>query len=154
MPELHATSFDQSAPGGPPAVPEPLGEELLEREVCDFMTPGCITISEDATVAQAAEAMAVHRVHAVLVAGAANGTPLGWVTARGLLGWVGRDRSLESARDAITEQATGIEPQASVRSALYALSLAGTTRLLVRRRSHGTPEGVITDFDLAVAARR
>ena len=154
MPELLASLSEKSAAGGAPAVPEPLGDDLLEREVCDFMTPGCITISEDATVAQAAEALAAHRVHAVLVVGAANGTPLGWVTARGLLGWVGRDRSLESARDAITEQATGIEPQASVRAALYALSLAGTTRLLVRRRPHQTPEGVITDFDLAVAARR
>jgi hypothetical protein len=41
-----------------------------------------------------------------------NGTPLGWVTAR------------------------------------------GTTRLLVRRRSHQPAEGVVTYFDLAIAARR
>ena len=72
---------------------EQLGDELLDREVCDFMTPGCVSISEDASVAEAAKALAVHRVHAVLVVGAANGTPLGWVTARGLLGWLGRDRS-------------------------------------------------------------
>jgi len=39
------------------------------------------------------------------------------------------------------------------RVALYALSMAGTTRLLVRSKPHLTPEGVITDFDLAVAAR-
>jgi hypothetical protein len=38
--------------------------------------------------------------------------------------------------------------------ALYALSLAGTTRLLVRRRPHQPAEGVVTDFDLAAAARR
>ena len=135
-------------------MPAPLGDELLEREVRDFMTPGCVTISDDVTVEQAAEALAVHRVHAVLVVGAANGTPLGWVTARGLLGWLGRDCSLHSARDAITEHVTAIEPQASVRAAVYALSLGGTTRLLVRRRPHSLPEGVITDFDLAIAARR
>jgi len=133
---------------------EQLGDELLEREVRDFMTPGCVTISEDATVADAAEALARHRVHAVLVVGANRGTPLGWVTARGLLGWLGRDRSLASAREAITEQVTAIPPQERVRVALYALSLAGTTRLVVRRRPHQLPEGVITDFDLAVAARR
>jgi CBS domain-containing protein len=135
-------------------VAEPLGDGLLQREVSDFMTPGCVSISEDATVEQAAAALAAHRVHAVLVVGAANGTPLGWVTARGLLGWVGRDCSHAASRDAITEQVTAIQPQASVRSALYALSLPGTTRLLVRRKPHHSPDGVITDFDLAVAARR
>ena len=154
MTELLENPSRRSAATWPPAVAEPLGDELLEREVSDFMTPGCVSISEDATVAQAAEALAAHRVHAVLVVGAANGTPLGWVTARGLLAWVGRDCSLASARDAITEQSTAIEPHASVRAALYALSMAGTPRLLVRRRPHHSPEGVITDFDLAVAARR
>jgi CBS domain-containing protein len=134
--------------------PPDLGGDLLEREVRDFMTPGCVTISEDATVADAAEALARHRVHAVLVVGASNGTPLGWVTVRGLLGWLGRDRSLASAREAITEQVTAIHPHEPLRVALYALSLAGTTRLLVRRRPHQLAEGVITDFDLAVAARR
>jgi CBS domain-containing protein len=133
---------------------EQLGGDLLEREVRDFMTPGCVTISEDATVADAADALARHRVHALLVVGAQSGTPLGWVTARGLLSWLGRDRSLASARDAITEQVTAIAPSERVRTALYALSSAGTTRLLVRRKPHQSPEGVITDFDLAVAARR
>lgn len=134
-------------------VADELPDDLLEREVRDFMTPGCVTISEDATVADAADALARHRVHAVLVVGANNGTPLGWVTARGLLGWLGRDRSLISAREAITEQVTAIHPHERLRAALYALSLAGTTRLLVRRRPHQSPEGVITDFDLAIAAR-
>jgi CBS domain-containing protein len=136
--------------------PDPLtlADELLEREVRDFMTPGCVTISEDASVADAARALARHHVHAVLVVGASNGTPLGWVTARGLLGWLGRDRSLVSAREAITEQVTAVQPNEPLRVALYALSLAGTTRLLVRRRPHQPAEGVVTDFDLAVAARR
>ena len=65
-----------------------LGDEILEREIGDFMTPGCVCISDDATVEEAAQALTAHRVHAVLVLGARNGTPLGWVTARGLLGWV------------------------------------------------------------------
>jgi CBS domain-containing protein len=131
-----------------------LGDEILEREVRDFMTPGCVCISDDTTVAEAAEALRRHRVHAVLVVGSVKGTPLGWVTARGLLNWIGRDRQLASARDAITEQVTAIDADEPVRTALYALSTAGTTRLLVRRRPHQLPEGVITDFDLAMAAGR
>ena len=137
-----------------PAIAEALGDELLDREVREFMTPGCVTISEDATVAAAAQALAVHRVHGVLVVGAANGTPLGWVTARGLLGWLARDRSLASAREVITEPATAVDPCAPLGAALLELSRAGTTHLLVRRKPHLLPEGVITDFDLAVAARR
>ena len=46
-----------------------------------------------------------------------------------------------------------IAPNQRVRVALYALWMPGTTRLLVRRKPHQAPEGVITDFDLAVAAR-
>src|SRR5512134_1434691 len=133
---------------------EPFADELLEREVREFMTPGCVTISEDASVAQAAEALAKHRVHAVLVVGAKNGTPLGWVTARGLLGWVGRDRSAARASEAVTEQVTAIDPSQRLRVAHYALSLAGTTRLLVRSRPNLAPEGVLSEFDLAVAIGR
>ena len=40
----------------------------------------------------------------------------------------------------------------SVQTALYALSLSGTTRLLVRSWPNKTPEGVLSDFDLAMAA--
>jgi len=135
-----------------PAPASRSGDELLEREIRDFMTPGCVTISEDASVADAARALAAHRVHAVLVLGASHGTPLGWVTARGLLNWLGRDRTQVSAREAITEQVTAIHPNEWVRVALYALSLAGTTRLIVRRKPNQLPEGVITEFDLATAA--
>ncbi|HEY7455454.1 MAG TPA: CBS domain-containing protein [Thermoleophilaceae bacterium] len=132
--------------------PQSRRDPLLDREVADFMTPGCVVISEAASVADAARAMARHRVHAVLVVGAQNGTPLGWITHRGLLGWIGRDRELARARDAITEQVTAIPAHESVRVALYALSTSGTTRLLVRSRPSALPEGVLTDFDLAMAA--
>lgn len=127
-------------------------DALLDREVAEIMTPGCVVISQAATVADAARAMAAHRVHAVLVVGSRNGTPLGWVTHRGLLAWVGRDRGLARASDAITEQVRAIPAHESVRTALYALSLSGTSRLLVRSRPNELPEGVLTDFDLAIAA--
>jgi CBS domain-containing protein len=129
-------------------------DALLDREVADFMTPGCVVISQAASVADAAKAMKAHKVHAVLVVGSRNGTPLGWVTHRGLLGWIGRDRSLARATEAITEQARAIPAHESLRTALYALSLSGTTRLLVRSRPNQMPEGVLSDFDLAMAAGR
>ncbi len=113
------------------------------------MTPGVVSISDDATLGRAVEAIAAHRVHAVLVVGGRTGTPLGWITTRGLLGFVGADL-MTPATEAITEQVSAIEPSASVRSAVYALSLPGVTRLLVRRRPQLAPEGVVTDFDLAV----
>ncbi len=151
-PEGLSSARDATAGASPASAP--FSDELLEREVADFMTPGCVVISEAASVADAARALERHRVHAVLVLGARNGTPLGWVTVRGLLAWVDRDRSLVPARDAITEQVRAIAPHQRVRVALYALSLAGTTRLLVRRKPNVLPEGVLTEFDLAVAARR
>jgi CBS domain-containing protein len=145
---------DRASDSGPLVVADELADDLLEREVRDFMTPGCVTISEDATVADAAEALARHRVQAVLVVGASNGTPLGWVTVLGLFGWLGRDRSpVSAAREAITEQVTAIHPHERLRVAHDALSLAGTTRLLVRRRPHQLAEGVITDVDIAIATR-
>jgi CBS domain-containing protein len=96
--------------------------------------------------------MAKHRIHAILVVGAKNGTPLGWITHRGLLAWIGRDRTLAHASEAITEQVTAIPAHESIRMALYALSGSGTTRLLVRSRPNALPEGVLSDFDLAMAA--
>jgi CBS domain-containing protein len=129
-------------------------DALLDREVGDLMPPGCVVISQAASVADAAKAMRSHRVHAVLVVGSQNGTPLGWITHRGLLGWIGRDRSLARATEAITEQVRAIPAHESLRTALYALSLSGTTRLLVRSRPNQLPEGVLSDFDLAMAAGR
>jgi CBS domain-containing protein len=128
-------------------------ESVLELGVCDVMTHGVVTISDDATLDDAVDAMAAHRIHAVLFLGSRAGTALGWITTRGLLGLVGWDAHTP-ATEAITERATAIEPNASVRSAIYALALPGVTRLLVRHLPLGTVEGVITDFDLTVRATR
>lgn len=46
-----------------------------------------------------------------------------------------------------------VSAHASPRAALDALSPADSTRLPVRRRPDRLPEGVITHFDLALAAR-
>src|SRR4051794_35235208 len=90
-----------SAEGAPLGAPVP-----MTREVREVMTPGVVTIVEDASVKQARRAIHAHRVHAVLVLGRERGRPLGWVTARGLLSWVDREESLAHARDAITEPPT------------------------------------------------
>jgi CBS domain-containing protein len=128
--------------------------DILDHEVAGFMTPGVVSISEHASVEEAAQALAEHRVHAVLVVDKSDGTPLGWVTARGLLDWIGRDRALANARDAMTEEITAMRPTGSVGVALYALRMPGVHRLLIRRRPELAPEGVLTEFDLAVLLGR
>jgi CBS domain-containing protein len=135
-------------------LPTPLFDEgALELDVRDVMTTGVVTITDDSTLDQAVDAMAAHRIHAVLVVGARAGTPLGWITTRGLLGLLGIDGKTPTT-EAITEEAKAIEPTASLRSAIYALSFPGVTRLLVRRRESTEPEGVVTDYDLTVRATR
>ena len=66
----------------------------------------------------------------------------------GCSAWVGRDRSLACASDAITEQPVKISPSATAREALTALSQPGTSHLLVCRREDATPEGVVSELDL------
>lgn len=131
-----------------------LGADPLDTPVRAVMTPGVVTLVEDATVRQAFAALAAHRVHAVLVVGQHRGMPLGWVTARGLLPYLERDDDLLSVRDAITEEPRTIEPGASVREALVALSQPATSHLLVTARQSLVPEGVVSDLDLARVAVR
>jgi CBS domain-containing protein len=120
----------------------------LETPVRHIMTPGVVFIPEDASLRHVYRAMTAHSVRAVLVVGRTEGKPLGWVTARGLLGWIGEDESLASARDAITERATSIDPSATVREAVVALLQAGVSHVLVRRSDDSMPEGVLSDMDL------
>ena len=131
----------------PPAF-GPSASAFLEREVREVMTPGVVTIVEDASVRQARRAMRAHGVHAVLVVGNVQGRPLGWVTARGLLDWIGRDDSIAAAREAITEQPVSVEPSALVHEAVRALSQPGVSHLLVQRRPDALPEGVVSEADL------
>jgi CBS domain-containing protein len=128
-------------------------EGALALEAREVMTADVVSVSDDATLDDAVDAMAKHRIHAVLVVGSDAGTPLGWVTTRGLLGLVGCAADTPVV-EAITEQAKAIEPTASLRAAIYALALPGVTRLLVRKRGETAPEGVISDFDLTVRATR
>jgi CBS domain-containing protein len=71
----------EASPGGH-------SDRRLETPVREFMRPGVIAVSEDASLRQAERAMVRHGVHAILLLGRQNGRPLGWVTARGLLPWM------------------------------------------------------------------
>ena len=122
-------------------------------EARDLMTPGVISIAEDASLTQVHRALRAHRVHALLVVGWRSGRPLGWVTVRGLLAWLEADPSLACARDAITEPAAAIDPGASGREALTALSQPRVSRLLVQRHAEALPEGIISELDLIVGPR-
>lgn len=121
----------------------------LEREVRELMTPGVVTIVEDASLAQVRRAIVRHGVHALLVVGRDHGRPLGWVTARGLLGLLDCDPTLVVARDAITERAVSISPSATAREAADALARERVSHLLVAHTLDRTPEGVVADVDLA-----
>jgi CBS domain-containing protein len=133
---------------------QPLGAPVpLDREVREVMTPGVVSIVEDASVKQARRAMQAHGVHAVLVVGCERGRPLGWITARGLLNWVDREESLAHARDAITEAPATIEPSASVQEAVRAILQPGVSHLLVQHHPDRLPEGVISERDLIALGR-
>ncbi len=120
----------------------------LKIAVRDVMTPGVVTISEDASLLQALRAIRAHDVHAVLVVGAHDPSPVGWITVDGLLKWIGKDPALLRARDAVTEAPTVIDPFASARDALLALSRPDTQHLLVCPHPDGAPEGVVTAVNL------
>jgi CBS domain-containing protein len=112
-----------------------------------------VSVPDEAMLQEAIDLMGASGIHGILVLGRRTGTALGWITTRGLLGLVGIDGGTP-VTEAITEEAKAIEPTASVRSAIYALSFPGMTRLLVRRRDEIEPEGVVTDYDLTVRAMR
>ncbi len=128
--------------------------QFLDTAVREIMTPGVVSITEDASVRHTFRVLVSHRVHAVLVIGRNQGKPLGWVTARGLMSWLEREGALSYARDAITERPITIEPSATARDALAALSQANVSHLLVCHAPDLSPEGVVTAFDLMALATR
>lgn len=141
MPVTHGRLFSQAAP-------KLTDTELLDTPVRDIMTPGIVSIVEDASLARVHHAMVAHDVHAILVVGRKDGRPLGWVTARGLLGWAEADHDLSYVRDAITESPATVPPTATAREAISALCRPGVSHLLVAHTDDSLPEGVLSDLDL------
>ena len=126
---------------------EGLADRRLDTTVRELMSPGAITVSEDASMRQAERAMTRHGVHAILILGRA-GRPLGWVTARGLLTSLVQDRALVPASSCVTEIPTYIDPSATAREAMQALAEPGVSHLLVSRVPGEPPQGVVSDLDL------
>lgn len=114
----------------------------------ELMRPGIVAIVENASLEETYRAMVSHGVHAILVVGSHEGLPLGWVTARGLLGSLEDDRSIRHAGQAITERAVSVRPSATARDAAALLSQEGLSHLLVARKEGALPEGVVSDIDI------
>lgn len=126
----------------------PSAQDRLATPVREFMRPGVITIPEHASLLQAKRAMVRHGIHAVLVVADADGRPLGWVTAEGLLRWLERDLSALQASHAITEPPHHVEPDETARGALSALAAPGVSHLLVCPAEGGPAYGVVAPIDL------
>jgi CBS-domain-containing membrane protein len=138
----------------PDTIAVPSGHGLAGLEARDVMTPGVVTIVEDASLVQVCRALAAHGVHAVLVVGRSQGVPLGWITARGLLGFLDRDIAFATAREAVVEPAVTIEPSAPLSAVVSTLAREQVSHVLVAHRADVLPEGVISDADLVRALGR
>jgi CBS domain-containing protein len=128
-------------------VPDAADSRLGSR-ARDLMTPGVIAISEEASVAQAERSLLSHGRHGVLVVARDTGRPLGWVTARGLLSWLQRDKQLARARDAITEPAVSVHPFDSPTDVIELMDRENVGQVLVSHDPGEAPEGVIAVLDI------
>jgi CBS domain-containing protein len=122
-----------SIPATPDARADGLSDRRLHTPVREFMRPGVIALSEDASLGQAERAMVRHGVHAILLLGRTSGQPVGWVTTRGVLQWLNHDLGLEPARHGMTEQPAIIVTLACSQDAVVSISEPGVSHLLVAR---------------------
>ena len=137
-----------SIPSTRDAAADGVSDRRMHTPVREFMRPGVIAVSEDASLRQAERAMMRHGVHAILLLGQTSGQPVGWVTTRGMLRWLERDLGLIPASQGVTEPPTYIEPSATAVEAVKALSAPGVSHLLVARSPGETPQGVVADVDV------
>lgn len=122
--------------------------------VSRVMTPGVLMIVDDAPLRHVMRAMATHGVHAILVVSRAGGRPVGWVTDRGLLPFIGRDDSMVVARTAVDEPPVLISPGAPMSDAAAELRRPEVSHLLVSAGPAEAPEGVVSALDLIAHAAR
>ena len=135
----------------PPAVspisPPPAAEELARTPLRRIMRSGVVSVSGNASLLQAAKALADHRVHAVLVLRTGSSERVGWLTTRALVERLLEYSPFEPVADAVTEKATSIAPSATVGDAIRALAAPGVTHLLVTNGA-AAPQGVVSDADI------
>jgi CBS-domain-containing membrane protein len=142
-----------AAPPPPEAIPQGAAGSVATHHLDylaarDLMTPGVVTIADDASLGSGIKALVTHHKHAILVVGSGDGRLLGWATDRGILAHLERDAPLTPIGNAITEDPVSVRPSATAREAAAVLSRAGTTHLLVASAGDRAPEGVISAFDL------
>lgn len=126
----------------------------LDRPVTDVMHHGFIALPATATLADVASTMRDNKVHAVLVTGT-DGSPVGWVTSRGILHNHARDWTVEaSAADAITQPAASVAPTATLADAITVFVATGASHILVADAGGTAPTGVIADSDLVAFMAR
>ena len=143
MPSHTSIPATADAPGGG------IADRRLHTPVREFMRPGVIALSDDASLRQAERAMMRHGVHAIVLLGCTSGRPRGWVTTRGMLQWLNHDDlGLVPAIQAMTEPPTYIEPSATAQEAVTALCAPDVSHLLVARAPDRTPQGVVADVDV------
>ena len=121
---------------------------VLDRAAEDVMTPAVVVLPVTAPLAQAAKAMAAHRVHGILVV-SSEGRPCGWVTSDEVMRHLGNAHLLDWAVDAIGEKFVTVRPTTPVREVMAALSDSGVSRIAVQEPYEPMPQGVITDLDIA-----
>lgn len=126
--------------------PPPPDARWLQTPVRAFMRPGVVTVADDSSLLHVQRAMIAHAVHAVLIVGA--GGPVGWITAGGLLPWLGQEPALYSAASALTEKVAWIAPTASAADALRALADPAISHLVVSVRADAPAQGVVSEIDL------
>jgi CBS domain-containing protein len=125
----------------------------LDTPVAEVMHPGLVTLPATATLADAAVAMRDEGVHAVLVEDAA-GTPLGWVTSRGVLHNHARNWTVaDSLSAAVTEPAVVVAVTATLADAIDAFVGSGASHILVTAGG-GAVAGVIAESDLVAFLAR
>ena len=126
----------------------------LEAPVTDVMHHGVVALPASATLADSAAAMRDNKVHAVLITGS-DGSPLGWVTSRGILHNHALDWSIQaSAVAAITEPAASVATSAKLSDAMTVFVATGASHILVAASAAGAPVGVIADSDLVAFVAR
>ncbi len=126
--------------------PPPPDARWLRTPVRAFMRPGVVTVAEDASLLQVQRAMLAHGVHAVLIVGASG--PVGWITAGGLLPWLGQEPALYTASSALSEKVAWIAPTAPAADALRALADPAISHLVVCPRAGAPAQGVVSEIDL------
>ena len=126
----------------------------LGTAVTEVMHHGVVSIPATAALAEAAAAMHDNHVHAVLVTGS-DGSPLGWVTSRGILHNHARDWTVKaSCADAITQPAASVAPTATLADAMTVFVATSASHILVSDAAGQPPVGVVADSDLVAFMAR